>query len=574
MRRRPILASLVIAVAVTALAGCSVLPSSYVARVPTTGPIVQGEKVTGQTDGQVIRVIARPPRPGMTPRQVVQGFLDASASFDDDHAVARQYLSTKANADWDTNAGVQVYQGALALTDQGPAVAVTGALAGRIGGTGRFEIAPSGATLAQNFTLVRDQGEWRINSAPTGLILSQSDIDRGYRSYDVYFFTPGFDELVPDPRLIPLSAAGVATSLVRRLVTGPSEWLQPAVRTSFPEGVRLNIDAVPVDAGVAHVDLTANALSADDETRKAMSQQLVWTLKQLPEIVAIDVTAAGQPFTVPGIPNPEPRSSWYSMDPDALPLGTRAYAARSDGVIELTSSGVDRVAGASGTSQVPFTQIAVTSDRQALAGISAKGAVWRARLADAAPLIRIQPPASPTGLAIGPGNAVWVTDGTVTSVTADGTEQPVTVEGLPRRARLVKVVPSRDGTRALVIYRRAGHEALALSRVVRAAGATAPILVDQPTVVASGLVDVTDAAWAGAQTVAVLGSLSAGTIQVLRIDLGTGATTAQAAPLQPTEIAAAPGFPTLVASADGLIYAWVGGVWRERVRAVSPAYPG
>ena len=32
----------------------------------------------------------------------------------------------------------------------------------------------------------------------------------------------------------------VATTLVRGLVAGPSDWLQPAVRTAFPAGVGLN----------------------------------------------------------------------------------------------------------------------------------------------------------------------------------------------------------------------------------------------------------------------------------------------------------------------------------------------
>ena len=48
----------------------------------------------------------------MSPTQVVQGFLDASASFDGDHAVARQFLTPPASADWETDAGVTVYDGA------------------------------------------------------------------------------------------------------------------------------------------------------------------------------------------------------------------------------------------------------------------------------------------------------------------------------------------------------------------------------------------------------------------------------------------------------------------------------
>ena len=571
--RRAVLVGAVAAIAM-AITGCSMIPSSYLARVPTTGPITQGEQVTAQTEDQVIRVIARPPRPGMTPRQVVQGFLDASASFDDDHAVARQYLTPKAALGWDTNAGVEVYQGALALTDQGPAVAVTGELTGTIGASGRYTIATPGSTLAHTFTLAKVQGEWRLDNVPPGLVLSQSDIDRGYRSYDVYFFNPSFGALVPDPRLIPVNLSGLATALVRRLVAGPSEWLQPAVRTAFPEGVRLNIDSVPVDNGVAHVDLTTNALTADDTTRTAMSQQLIWTLRQLPEIRAVDVTAAGQPFLVPGLANPEPRTAWPDMDPAGMPPGTVALAARPSGVVALRDSGVESVQGAAGTDQVPFVQLAVAPDGQSLAGISEDGAVWRGRLTAGAPLIRLRPPATPTGISFGPGGTVWVTDGTVLSVASDGGQQAVTVSGLPRRARLVKVIPSSDGTRALVLYRRAGHETLVLARVVRGSGAATPIRVDQPVLVSAGLVDVTDASWSAPDTVAVLGSLSAGTTQVISVSLANGATQPLGTPGQATEVAAASGQPILVASGDGLVYEQSLGTWRERARAVAPAYPG
>ena len=65
------------------------------------------------------------------------------------------------------------------------------------------------------------------------------------------------------------------------------------MRTGFPAGVRLNIDAVPIESGVARVDLTANARQADDETRQALSQQIVWTLRQLPDVQAVEITAGG-----------------------------------------------------------------------------------------------------------------------------------------------------------------------------------------------------------------------------------------------------------------------------------------
>ena len=55
---------------VTVLSGCSSITGSVAAQVPTSGPIEQGEQVGVQREDQFIRVIAREPRPGMTPEQV------------------------------------------------------------------------------------------------------------------------------------------------------------------------------------------------------------------------------------------------------------------------------------------------------------------------------------------------------------------------------------------------------------------------------------------------------------------------------------------------------------------------
>ena len=218
------------------------------------------------------------------PSEVVQGFLDASASFDGGHAVARQYLTAEASADWETNSGVTVYDGVPALSELGSAVVMAVREAGTIAENGRYEVKGPAAEFRTTFDLTKVDGEWRIDDLPKGLLLSQSDVDRAFRSFSVYFFNPAFETLVPDPRMVPVIGPGLATTLVRRLVAGPSDWLQPAVRTGFPAGVRLNIDSVPIEAGVARVDLTANAREADDSTRQALSQQIVWTLRQLPDV--------------------------------------------------------------------------------------------------------------------------------------------------------------------------------------------------------------------------------------------------------------------------------------------------
>jgi hypothetical protein len=564
------------ALALLVTSGCTDLSTRLAAQVPTTGPIEQGEQVGVDPEDQFIRVIAREPRPGMSPTEVVQGFLDASASFDGDHAVARMYLAPEADGPWRPSAGVTVYDGAVSLFELGSEVTLAARKAGEIEPNGRFTASGPAAEVDVRFGLTKVGEEWRIQELPQGLLLSQSDVDRAFRSFSVYFFNPAFETLVPDPRMVPVIGPGLATTLVRQLVAGPSAWLQPAVRTGLPQGVRLNIDAVPIEAGVARVDLTANVRTADDRTRQALSQQIVWTLRQLPEVTAVEITAGGLPLDVPGVPSPQPRDAWPEVDPAGLPADALGYATRPEGAVVLVEGGVRSVPGGAGTGDLTLVDIAIANDQGVIAGMDVVGGIWEGRLAEDAPMIRIRDAGSPTALAFDGSRTVWVTDAVegLVAVSPEGTQEAVTVNGLGRRADLLAAVPSRAGTRAALVVRRGARTGVLLARVIRTAGSQSRIVVDEPLRIESRLVEVVDVAWSGADSLAVLGSDSAGTLQVFDVDIARGAATPVGAPPSPVTVGAAPGLPVLVGAADGLVYELVSGLWVERVRGSAPTYPG
>lgn len=558
------------------MAGCGVVPTSLSAQVPTSGPIEQGEQIGVDPEDQFIRVIAREPRPGMTATEVVAGFLDASASFDGNHAVARTYLTPEASRTWNTDAGVTVYEGRPALTVLGAAVSFEAPHSGSIETSGRYVVAAPGSQVRTTFFLDEVDGEWRIARLPAGLLLSQADVDRAFRDFNVFFFNPDFSMLVPDPRMIPVIGPGLATTLVRRLITGPTEWLQPAVRTGLPPGVRLNIDAVPIESGVARVDLTANVLEADDDTRTALSQQIVWTLRQLPEVQAVEITAVGQPLLLPGVPTPQPRDSWPQVDPNAMPLGSRGYATRPEGVVELQTNGVLTVPGGAGEGEVTLIDIAVAADSGSVAGIDTEGAVWRSRLSSGAAMIKIREQGLASSLAFDGSSSVWVVDvdeGLV-AVSAAALSREIKVDGLLGRAELRAAVPSRDGTRAALIVQRGPRTELMIARIVRSSVSASGITVEAPQRVEARLAEVVDVAWADSDTLSVLGSESAGSLQAFDVGIARGVTRPNGAPEAPVSVGAAPGLPTLVGAADGLVYEIVGGTWVERVRGSAPTYPG
>ncbi|MGD9954875.1 MAG: GerMN domain-containing protein, partial [Candidatus Nanopelagicales bacterium] len=322
--RRPLILLAVLASVASVLAGC--------AGVPTSGPIEQGPSIAAPGNDQFIRVIARPPVDGMTPEEVVRGFQEATASQDTGFGVAKQYLTAVAATTWNPAKGVTIYDtSGLTFESAGSTVSAVGRQSGEIDRSGQYTVAAPGTQLSVEYRLQRIDGQWRISALPDGLVLGRGDIDRGYRAFNLYYFTRDSSILVPAPVMLPLSNAGVATRLVSALLAGPTPWIAPSVRTGFPEGTTLVPEAVPVVDGVADVALSDAVLTADDRARQSLSAQLVWTLRQLPDISGVRISVNGRPLLVPGVGSTQSMTDWVTYDPDAVPDTFTAYALSGDG---------------------------------------------------------------------------------------------------------------------------------------------------------------------------------------------------------------------------------------------------
>jgi len=147
-RRAP--AGIAAALAATALLGCTF--------VPTSGPVVEGRTVVTGGSGSVVRVIARPPTPGATPEDIVRGFLAASASSEDDFAVARSFLTPQAAERWRPTSGIRVYDTPVLSADSS-LVRLAAALIATVDPAGHLTIAPTDAAIEASFGLVRSTGE-------------------------------------------------------------------------------------------------------------------------------------------------------------------------------------------------------------------------------------------------------------------------------------------------------------------------------------------------------------------------------------------------------------------------------
>ena len=300
----------VLAAAAASVAGCVGMPNSG-----SPGTVGASPKDTTQ-DSDFIGAIPAGPQKGWDPREIVQGFLNASISYPGYQDIARDYLaSTPGKPTWDPGWSVKVVEQVNvsdAVYSQGrrqATIDVTGQVRASFNGSGQYvgaqeghsaaQPASSGTQLAdQQFTLAKVNGEWRITNAPefSFRMLTEPDFVKVYRAQDLYFFDSTSQVLVPDAVFVPAGTSpnSLVGNLVTALLNNPQpEWLQsqgnpsPPAGTAFPAHTKLL--GVAVDGSTATVNLGGPVASATAETRQLMATQLVWTL--------IGQTATGQPGT-------------------------------------------------------------------------------------------------------------------------------------------------------------------------------------------------------------------------------------------------------------------------------------
>lgn len=565
----------VVAVLAALLAGC--------ASIPSTGPVRQGRDLRLEREDSAVRVIGQPPAKGARPQDIVRGFLQASADFVNDHATARLYLAPPVRQRWRSTTGTAVYdrtEGAFTL-EPGPggAVRLSAAEVARIDAEGHYAPAPRGSRLERTFQMVRVAGEWRISALPDGLVLTRSDLQETYRQLNLYFLSPSRSVLVPDTVFLP-AVAGLSTALVNRLLRGPTSQLRGAVTTAFPRGTSLAVTSVPVREGIARVNLDAGALGADAETRERMSAQLVWTLKQLPEIQSVRITADGESLGVRGVGQDQPRDAWGSYDPAGLTQGTIAYVVRSGRVGRVVEGRFTAVAGPAGDGRVPVRRPGVSLDAALLAAVSADGHVLLVgRLVEEGNLV----PRLRGGELSAPswdldGN-VWTVDratGQVWQVRASN-DRPVAVR-VPALAagRVSGLRVARDGTRVAVVVGEGAAARLYVGSVIRRQDDPSVVTLTALREVLPQLRNVRDVAWSDATTLAVLGSEDGEPVGPLLADTDGYSVT----PVEPqpglVSLAAAPVTrPLLAGDQSGALLQYTSGRgWVSLGAGSDPTYPG
>ncbi len=579
--------------------------------MPDSGDLRDVES-TPRQDAQV-RVFALPPSDDAQPSEIMQGFLEALTSDDPDYETARKYLTGDALAEWRPGASTTVLaEGPNRLSvpsrtrEEGGDVVfrLTGQTVARVDAQNAYEPAEGSYSETVHLTRLEDSKQWRIDRLPQGVVMGRSDFTRTYVSVNKYYFTSstqlGQLGTVADPIYVRRQVHPV-TQMVESLLQGPTRWLDPVARTSFPSGTALRKGVEPLtpdDQNKLTVPLNDKADHVTRGKCNEMAAQLLFTLRDLMPTGVDEVELQGSggaqlcrldedradAVAAHGAGN-TPEFEYFIADDDRL---VRMPVRGSDPVPEA-------VPGALGDGDMSFRSAAVARDEDRAAGVSLDGSdLYVGSLASGSSLG--EPVVHSEGQTEGDRlttpswdgqDGLWVADRDPDDprllMLPDGAGEPVEVTTPELDGRIEAVRVAADGVRIALIVQQADgkRSSLLIGRIEResgADGATDVSIVDLRSV-APRLEEVRAMSWAGDGRLVVVGRESGGVQQMryVQVDGSMPGGPELAALTGVQEIAASEdeSLPLVAHSEDGIVRLSSGSQWQQVVEdGTAPVYPG
>ncbi|MFB2581171.1 hypothetical protein ACEXQD_07950 [Herbiconiux sp. P15] len=521
--------------------------------IPRSGPVEEGDAIGTDDDIDVI-FLAADPTAGATQQEILNGFILAAKSPQDDYAIARRYLTPNAADAWRPNEGTTVDSGprpTSSLNDTTLQMSISEAA--RVDGNGSYTETAPGAPTTLQFGFTRVDGEWRINALADGIVIEELFFDQVFSSHALYFYDPTFTYLVPDLRWFPTSTA-VGTRVVRALLAGPSAWLgDGAVVTAFPDGTIT--PAVVTAGGQTQVELSSNVLQSDAVDLQRMQRQLSASLSDLASASTIAISVDQNIVPIPGSTSlPAEASTRVDSRPLVVRDGAFGYLA-GDGVaaVEGVSAGVESL-------QPLDAAFSESSETAAVRG--ADGAVHAVRGGSAPQLLDQRP--SLIAPAVDPFGYVWsVPTGQPTELTVfgpdgAGTAVPTNWDGA---SGITSFEISRDGTRALALLSVDGVPKLVVAAVIRSQDGV-PQRLGRPVELTTSTGTPLDATWVDQLSVASVTELGSGEARAVLQTLG-GRSSSLGSPPGAVTIAGGNDLEGLrVLSRDGSLLQQRGSAWQ------------
>ncbi|WP_327395646.1 LpqB family beta-propeller domain-containing protein [Streptomyces phaeochromogenes] len=606
-RRRPVRLVTYGVCGAVLLTGCASMPD---------GGDLRGVEASQRPDPQV-RVFAMPPREDAQPEEIVQGFLEALTSDDPGFETARKYLTGEASKEWRPNQSTTVLaDGPNTAAEHSGSREATGDYVYSLTGTrvakvdSQFAYEPAAGTYNELVHLAKykekdGSRQWRIDELPQGLVMGKSDFQRNYLSVNKYYFASNTsgrsdDQLgaVADPVYVREQVDPV-TQMVRSVLKGPTSWLKPVVRSSFPTGTALKKGVktlAPDDQNRLTVPLNDKADRIGQSVCTEMAAQLLFTLEDLTPTGIDEVVLQRSD----GTQSCALRASKAEIYVAHGPAKRAEYEYFIDGekrLVRIASTGSEQepepVPGALGDGDKALRSAAVSRDEDTAAGVSLDGrSLYVGSLASGGslgePVLRSKAKSEDDGLTTPSWDAsgdLWVADRDPKSskllLLTKGAGEPlvVTTPGLEGRIEAVRV--AADGVRIALIVRKDDRTTLLLGRIERQNGSDGKpsVSIHELRSVAPQLEEVTAMSWAGDSRLVVVGREArvVQQIQYVQVDGSTPVGPAPAALTGVKEIAASEDerLPLVAHSEDGIVRLSSGSQWQTVVKTgMAPVYPG
>ncbi|MET4160173.1 GerMN domain-containing protein [Agromyces sp. PvR057] len=562
--RRGLLAASVVVLSLL-LTGCVSIPSS--------GKVQQGDPAPTDASSLDLDILVDPPIVDGTQQQILEGFLTAALSPQNNYRAAYDFLTPAFAEEWqaDTGATIDVLADRKFETVSDTEQRLTATPAASLRNNGQYEVAASEAPLELDYRFEQVDGQWRISSAPSGIVIDVANFAQVFREYTLYFFDPVFRYLVPDSRWF-AGRDSAQTSVVQALIAGPAEWLDPGVVSAFPEGTELSPAAVPISGRVAEVSLTGAAfddVSAAQRMQLQLDESLIGSVRNVGDVSLIlngVESDAGEPADPPAR---DPR-----VDPRPV-----VFDGETLGYLSTSGDGITPIEGLSGqVARAAATGAAIGPDAETAAILNDAG-VSVVTTGQEEPLL-VDPRAGLITPAVDRAGIVWSVPAAAPSelvwFTPDG-QASGRVEVPWSGSSISAIEVSRDGTRMLALLGDGTRTYFVVAAIERNVDGT-PIELGNAVLRLAEVDGVPlDVAWIDGRSVASLTLVGGDSTRIVTQDLGGFATTRDG-PVDGRQLDAGNSFRDVrVLTGSGSLVVQSGVGWQERangIRFVAAQLPG
>ncbi|QIK75612.1 LpqB family beta-propeller domain-containing protein [Nocardioides piscis] len=450
------------------IAICVVILASACVRMPSEGPVseVDSESRSDNTPGTYFD--PKPPQPGESQTEIVLNFLEAMRATPIQMGVAREFLSVEAQKAWEPEESILTY---AELGDPVGTFEVVLPMEEIEQYDARGAWQRSRSTQELSFGLTSEEGEWRIDRLPDGMVVPASWFESQFRRVSLYYFDPTGQILVPEPVFVP-EGDQLASSLVDGLVNDPS--IDPRIsRTFFPPELLRGLSVPITEDGIAEVSLAGPTIKVDAEITQRILTQLVWTMRQEPRIRAVSLTVGEEELVAPGDTTQIGLDVGSAFDPTGAEASSDLFGL-VDGLLVRGSSigALQPTAGPLGTQRLGARSIGVNLSGVRVAAVSGDGgSVLVAPVDEEGRAVQVVsaardllPPAWDFA------DRLWLVErgagrARVSVVAGDRPPREIEVQGVTGRD-VRHVLVSRDGSRLVAVVRRPDGDRVLVSRIL------------------------------------------------------------------------------------------------------------